>query len=43
MEIPSAKIYVDVEIASLLNETPDFLDFFTNYLVKTPKWLIKSS
>ena len=43
MEIPSTKIYVDSEIASLLNETPDFLDFLTNYLVKTPKWLIKSS
>ncbi len=43
METPSAKIYVDAEITSLLNKTPDFLDFFTNYLVKTPKWLIKST
>jgi tRNA nucleotidyltransferase (CCA-adding enzyme) len=43
VKIPSAKIYVDIEIASLLNETPGFLEFFTKYLVKTPKWLIKSS
>jgi len=43
MKIPSAKIYVDIEIVSLLNETPGFLEFFTKYLVKTPKWLIKSS
>jgi tRNA nucleotidyltransferase (CCA-adding enzyme) len=43
MEIPAAKIYGDAEIVSLLNESPAFLDFFTNYLVKTPKWLTNSS
>ena len=43
MEMPSAKIYMDIEIESLLNENQVFLDFFIEYLIKTPKWLMKSS
>jgi tRNA nucleotidyltransferase (CCA-adding enzyme) len=43
MKIPSAKIYVNIEIESLLNENPAFLNFFIEYLIKIPKWLIKSS
>ncbi|MFX1519895.1 MAG: CCA tRNA nucleotidyltransferase [Promethearchaeota archaeon] len=43
MEIPSAKIYVNAEIESLLNENPAFLKFFIEYLIKIPKWLMTSS
>lgn len=43
MEMTSAKIYMDSEIESLLSTNPKFLDFFIEYLIKTPKWLTKSS